>query len=220
MKYILCFGLFVVTASAYPQLSNDEIAGGLKEALTIGAKQAVKSASKHDGFNGNPAIRISFPPETGNMESTLRQAGMGAQVDQFTTSLNRAAEEATKAAVDILISAIQGITIDDGKSILKGGNTAATLYLAEKTHIQLYHQFKPIVQEALGNAQSEKYWTPLANTYNKVPFVEKVNPDLIDYTTNKSMEGLFKLIAKEEENIRTLGAARVTETLQKVFGGG
>jgi hypothetical protein len=48
--------------------------------------------------------------------------------------------------------------------------------------------------------------------------VQKVNPDLDDYATDKAIEGLFLMIAKEEKNIRADPAARTTELLKRVFG--
>jgi len=54
--------------------------------------------------------------------------------------------------------------------------------------------------------------------YNKIPLVDKVNPNLDDYATDKAIEGLFLMIAKEEKNIRQDPVARTTELLKKVFG--
>ena len=200
------------------QLSNEETVNGLKEALEVACKISVKKASQTDGFNGNELIRIPFPPEAEKMESTLRGIGMGAKVDEFIVSMNRAAEKASAEAADIFISAIRGMDMQDGKAILTGGNNAATKYMAANTALQLYEKFKPIVTSSLEAVEVNKFWEPLANSYNRIPMTEDVNPDLEDYATNKSIEGLFKLMAREEEKIRTLGSAQVTETLKKLFG--
>ena len=219
MKFVIISLTLLFSFSLKAQLTDKETVNGLKEALTLASKLSVKSASKNDGFNGNQLIRIPFPPEAEKMESTVRQMGMGSQVDEFIVSLNRAAEHASKEAAVIFIDAIKEMEIADGKTILTGGNTAATKYMLDHTAVKLYTKFKPIVSASLKTVEVNKYWQPLANTYNKVPFVEDVNPDLEDYATRKSIEGLFKLMAKEEKKIRTLGSAQVTKTLMKVFGG-
>jgi hypothetical protein len=42
--------------------------------------------------------------------------------------------------------------------------------------------------------------------------------DIDAYVTDKAMDGLFKMVAEEEKNIRTNPFARTSDLLQKVFG--
>jgi hypothetical protein len=44
-----------------------------------------------------------------------------------------------------------------------------------------------------------------------------VNPDLTDYVTNQALQGVFKVIAKEELQIRSNISERRTALLKKVF---
>ena len=199
-------------------LSNDEIIAGLKEALKVGSNNAASSASKADGYFKHPVIKIPFPPEAQQMESSLRSIGMGKQVDEFIMTLNRAAEEAAKQAAPIFINAITSMTITDGLSILKGSDTAATSYLKKTTSAQLHEKFKPTIKDAIQKVDVTKYWNPLASTYNKIPFVTKVNPDLEEYITQRALSGLFYLVSQEETKIRQDPAARVSDILKKVFG--
>lgn len=199
-------------------LSNDEVVKGLKEALTVGTKNSTTKASKADGFYRNPAIKIPMPPEARNMESTLKGVGMNKPVDDFVKSLNRAAEEAAKDAAPIFMNAITSMSIQDGFTILKGADNAATTYLKDKTTAELKVKFKPVVANALKKVQVTKYWNPLATRYNKIPMTKPVNPNLEDYVTTKAIEGLFKLMADEELKIRKDPAARVSDLLKKVFG--
>lgn len=198
-------------------LTKDEIINGLKEALSVGTKNAAGLASKIDGFYKNPAIFIPFPPEAVAMEKRLRSMGMGKQVDEFIETLNRAAEEASKKAAPIFLSAIKGMTVQDGMSILKGDDHAATNYLNKATYSDLDASFRPPVREAMDKVQIAKYWEPLASAYNKVPMVKKVNPDLEAYITEGAINGLFHLVGKEEEKIRNNPGARVSDLLKKVF---
>lgn len=198
-------------------LTNGDVVSGLREALTIGARNSTKMASRVDGFYGNPRIRIPFPPAARKVKAAAEAVGMQSQVTKFVKTLNRAAEEAAKEAAPIFLSAIKGMTIQDGFQILKGSNNAATAYLQRKTSNQLAAKFRPIVQRAINKTQVTKQWSPLASKYNQIPLVKKVNPDLNDYVTQKALQGLFKLIASEEAKIRKNPSARVTGLLQRVF---
>jgi len=198
-------------------LSNQEIVNGLKEALSIGSQNSSNLASKVDGFYKNAAIKIPFPPEAKVMEQRLRGIGMGHQVDNFILALNRAAEDAAKSAAPVFKSAVTGMTISDGMSILKGGDNAATNFLKNATSLELKSRFKPIISQSLQKVSITQYWTPLVNAYNRIPMVEKKNPDLNEYVTQKGLEGLFFLVSQEELKIRKDPAARVTDLLKKVF---
>ena len=199
-------------------LSNDDIVKGLKEALTIGSNNSAASASKTDGYFKHPVIKIPFPKDAEKVETTVRSVGMGAQVDKFVLTMNRAAEDAGKSAAPIFVDAVKNMTITDGLNILKGSNDAATIYLKNNTSTALKAKFKPIIKASIDKVEVTKYWTPLINAYNNVPFVDKINPDLNDYICNKALDGLFYLVAQEELKIRKDPAAQVTDILKKVFG--
>ena len=199
-------------------LSNDDVVRGLKEALSVGTTNSSTKASAFNGFYKNPLIKIPFPKEAKVMEDALRNVGMDKQVENFTRTLNRAAEDAAKNAAPIFLNAITSMNIQDGFSILKGGDHAASDYLKGKTTQDLIAQFKPSIQASLKKVNILKYWTPLVSKYNKIPMVQKLNPNLDDYVTQKAIEGLFKLVAEEELKIRKDPAARISDILKKVFG--
>jgi len=199
-------------------LSNDEIISGLKEALTVGSNNASSSASKVDGYFKNPIIKIPFPPQAQQMESSLRSIGMGKQVDEFVMTLNRAAEEAAKGAAPVFVDAVKKMTITDGLNILRGSDTAATGYLRKTTSNPLHDSFKPVIKTATQKVDVTKYWAPLVSAYDKIPFVTHVNPDLDEYITQRALTGLFYLVSQEETKIRKDPAARVTDILKRVFG--
>ncbi len=206
------------TMSGEQPLTTDQVGDGLKEALIKGISNGSDIASQLDGYFKNPEIRIPFPTEVKKVEDKLRQLGMGNKVDEFVMTLNRGAEDAAKEAKPIFISAIRQMTIEDAWGILKGDQNAATNYLKRTTSAQLKEKFSPVIQSSLDKVSATKYYGDVTNTYNKIPFVEKVNPDLNSYATDKAIEGLFTMIAKEEKNIRENPAARTTELLKKVFG--
>lgn len=206
------------TKPASNPLTNEEVINGLKEALTVGTNNSSSFASKVDGFYKNPALFIPFPPEAQKVKDWALKLGMNEQLDKFVMTLNRSAEEAAKDAAPVFVNAIKGMSIGDGFAILKGSDNAATQYLRDKTTAELRQKFTPVVQNAINKVELTKYWSPIINNYNKVPFVEKQNPDLTAYVTDRAMEGLFKLIADEELKIRKDPVARVTDILKRVFG--
>ena len=199
-------------------LSNDEVVQGLREALNVGTNNSTGSASKTDGYYKNPLIFIPFPPEAEKVKKTVINLGMQQQVTDFEMSMNRAAEEAAKTAASIFLDAIKGMSLEDGFSILKGVDNAATEYLKNKTSADLTVKFTPIIKDAIAKVEVTKYWNPIITAYNKVPFVQKQNPDLEQYITARALDGLFKLIAEEEKKIRKDPLAQVTDILKRVFG--
>jgi hypothetical protein len=199
-------------------VSTEEVAQGLKEALTNGVSKGSDLVSQVDGYFKNPEIKIPFPPEVKQVESRLRQVGLGSEVDRFILTLNRGAEDAAKEAKPIFVEAVRQMTIQDAWAILKGERDAATQYLKKSTSALLKVKFKPIIQNSLNKVNATKYYGDLVNSYNKIPLVQKVNPDLDEYATDKAIEGLFVMIAKEEKNIRENPVARTSELLKKVFG--
>jgi hypothetical protein len=203
-------------------MSEAEVASGLREALTIGAVNAVLATNKENGYFGNDAIKIPFPAEAaGAMNYMQNSALLRPLLNEFVLRLNRAAEQAAVNARPIFTNAIRDITIQDAWGILRGGQNAATNYLHDRTYSQLYSAFKPDVIRSLNSVGAQNAWAELTNAYNTIatlsPNLNKVNTDLADYATNKALDGLFLMVAEEEAKIRRDPAARVTELLKKVF---
>ena len=197
--------------------SGLDIAAGLKEALNKGVTEQVSKLTKTDGFYKNDAVKILMPDELVKVDRALRKMGMSSLADDGIKALNRAAEDAVKEATPIFVTAIKNITITDAKSILMGNDSAATAYLQTTTTKELYAKFSPVVQTSLGKVGADVIWDSIIKKYNTLPFVKKVNPDITDYVTNKSLEGIFKMITVEEKNIRTNLNSRTSVVLKKVF---
>ncbi|MEN8787678.1 MAG: DUF4197 domain-containing protein [Flavobacteriales bacterium] len=213
--------IILPTEQGESKLTNSEVISGLKEALNIAINNSSSLASKLDGFNGNNLIRLPFPQDAIRVKEFLDDKGLlQNQIAKFETTLNRAAEDASKTAGPIFIDAIKNMSIQDGFTILKGGEGAATKFLKEKTTAQLIAAFSPIAKASMDKVELTKQWSPLADLYNKSTILtgkEKVNSDLDEYVTNKAIDGLFTLMAQEENKIRKDPTARVTDILKKVF---
>ncbi len=199
-------------------LSQDEVGRGLKEALNSGVKKGVTQLNKKDGYFKDAAIKIPMPKEAKSVEDKLRKLGQGKKVDDAIESMNRAAEDAAEGAKDIFVAAIKGMTLTDAMSILKGEDNAATKYLSKATRAELSKKFNPVIKVSLDKVGATKHWKTVFGSYNKLPMVKKINPNLEEYVTNKALDGLFVQVAKEELNIRQNPAARGTDLLKKVFG--
>ena len=213
--------LTTTSGTTTPALTNSEVISGLKEALTVGITNSVNLTSVTDGFLGNNAIRLPFPEDAIKVKQKALEWGLDGQVEKFETTLNRAAEEASKEALPIFKEAILSMSVQDGFSILNGGNGAATKFLQDKTTSQLVAAFSPKVEAAISKVKLTEYWNPIITKYNSaMTFTggQKLNPDLNQYVTEKAIIGLFHMVEQEENKIRANPAARVSDLLQKVFG--
>lgn len=198
--------------------SQAEIAEALKESLEIGVSSSTDRLSLENGFFGNAAIQLLFPPEARKVEKALRVIGMDKACDDFILSLNRAAELAAKEAKPIFVSAIKEMSVQDASNILLSDQkNAATSYFKRVSSRALETKFNPIIKGSLDKTQATKYWTDLSSAYNQIPLSSKINTDLASYTTRKAIEGLFLEIAQEELKIREDSGLRSSPLLKKVF---
>ncbi|MBF6608651.1 MAG: DUF4197 domain-containing protein [Flavobacterium sp.] len=219
---ILAFGCAELqqVAQQYPQLgtiSNADIAAGLKEALNNGIKKEVTKLTATDGFYKNEAVKILLPAELQKVDQTLRSIGLSSLADEGLKVLNRAAEDAVKEATPIFVDAVTKMSFTDARNILMGNETSATTYLQNSTSAALYSKFNPVVKNSFSKVGADKVWANIITRYNQVPMVKDVNPDLSDYVTNKAMEGVFKMVAVEEVQIRNDINARTSDLLRRVF---
>lgn len=199
-------------------LSNDYIAGGLREALDKGISNQVTKLTATDGFFKNQLVKIMLPTELQKVDNTLRKVGLSSLADEGLKILNRAAEDAVGEATPIFVNAVKGITFADAKNILLGNDGAATTYLNTKTNAALYSKFSPVISNSLKKVGADRIWSNIITKYNAIPLVSKtVNPDLTDYVTQQSLKGVYTMIGVEEKKIRTSVASRTSDVLRKVF---
>lgn len=202
-------------------LTNVEVVAGLKEALTVGARNSVAQAGAENGFQNNDSIRLPFPPEVIEVKNKAVEWGFESQVEKFETKLNGVAEKASVKALPIFEKAISEMTIADGFEILNGGDGAATAYLRKNTEAKLIEALYPVVDSTISAMEVTRFWGPMIKKYNTMTSLKggtKLDPDLTMYVTKLVVSGLFKLVEKEENKIRHSPAARTTVLLSRVFG--
>ena len=199
-------------------LTEAEVTQALKDALSRGIVRGAAIAGRTDGYFANPSLKIEFPEDAEKLKKTLRKLGLGTQVDRSVLQLNRAAENSAARAKPVFIKAITAMSIDDAFDILNGDPDAATQYLIDNTRYELFDKFRPIVVEALDETSATRYYGDIVKHYNALPLTFDVDPDLVDYATEKAIDGLFLLMAQEEAHIRNLSSARSTRLMKRVFG--
>ena len=199
------------------ELTTAEAGAGLKEALTLGIGKGSDLLSQTDGYYKS-VYKILLPEEARKVTDKLQAIPGFTDVEEvILEKINRGAEDAAKRAKPIFVAAIKQMTFQDAMGILMGEQNAATQYLNRTTFDQLYAEFNPVIIESLDKFNARQYWGDAVGTYNQIPFVQKVNPDLGDYVTQQALTGLFSMVEKEELNIRQNVSARTTDLLRKVF---
>lgn len=200
-------------------ITENEAGQGIKEALLQGVTTAVLNLNKTDGFFGSEFYKMLLPEDAKKVEKTLRNLGMGAQVDKAILSINRGAEDAVGYAKPIFVDAIKEMTLTDVLNIIKGDKDEATKYFKDKTKQKLITAFTPSVKTSLDKVDATKYYSDIVTTYNKLPTTfKKVDTNLTAFVVGKAVDALFDQVAKEEANIRANPLARTSEILKKVFG--
>ncbi|OBY92276.1 hypothetical protein A6723_028580 [Pseudomonas sp. AU11447] len=205
-------------ALSLSDLSQSDAAGGLKDALTQGAQVAVKQLSQPGGFSNDPAVRIELPGKLGKAAKTMKQFGMGAQVDQLEASMNKAAEAAMPQAQALLVDAVKKMSVTDAKGILQGGEHSATDYLNRSSREQLRAKFLPIIKQATDQVGVAKQYNAFASQAAAFGVVDAKSANIENYVTEEALDGLFKLIAEQEKTIRQNPTAAATGLAKKVFG--
>lgn len=193
------------------------VADGLKEALNFGVDNSVKKLSAQNGFYKS-IYKIILPEDAKKVINALKIVPGFEKVEEtIIQKINQSAEDAASKAGPIFIGAIKSITFDDATNILMGAQNAATQFLHNRTFNALYGEFNPVINNSLNKFGALDYWADAVNAYNKLPLVKKLNPDISDHVTTKALDGLFKLIEKKEQGIRTDISQRTTDLLKNVF---
>lgn len=212
--------IFVTNANALSvnDLSSREASNGLKEALIQGAGKAVSKLGAVDGFLGNKEVKIPLPDTMKKAEKAMRMFGMGKQADELVVKMNRAAEAAVPEAKTLLVDSVKKMSVADAKSILTGGDDAATQYFKKTTSAAMTEKFLPIVKKATENVQLAQQYNKFAELGNKFGIVKKDQVNLEQYVTQKTLDGVYLMMAKEEAAIRKDPVGQASSLLKKVFG--
>ncbi len=221
-KILVILGWLAVSVSSFAAgletLSNGDAVSGLKDALTQGASAAIGKLGVENGFLGNAQVKIPLPDALKRIEGGLRLMGMQRQADELVTAMNRAAEQAVPEAKSLLTSAVRNMSVQDAKGILSGGETAATDYFKRATSAQLTKTFLPIVTKATSKVGLAEKYNGLAGQAAQYGLINAEQAKIENYVTQKTLDGLFLMIAEQEKAIRKDPIGTATGMAQKVFG--
>lgn len=222
MRRLLLLSLLIAagiaSAADLSAVTKTDATTALRGALTQGAVKAVNQLGQTDGFLLNPEVKIPLPPQLQKAEKLMRRFGLGSKADELITTMNRAAEAAVPEAQTLLVGAVKSMTVADAKSILAGGSDSATQYFRTKTQATLATKFKPIVAQATSKAGVAQSYNSLAGKVAQYGLLDAQSANLDDYVTAQALEGLYKMIAKEELAIRSDPLGQSSKLLQRVFG--
>jgi hypothetical protein len=201
-------------------ISAAQASEGVKEALMVGIQKAVDLAGVEDGFYKNSAIKITLPEKLQKADKIVRQLGGEELSEMLVEKMNRAAEKAAPQAQEIFIAAIKDMQFEDANKILSGGDNAATTYLKENTSEALTNSFYPVVKEKMEEIGAIKTYHDYVGNLSSNPLLKlaDMEMDINKYVTEKSIDGLFVMVAEQEKKIRENPAARVNDILKNVFG--
>jgi hypothetical protein len=199
-------------------LSNQDAVSGLKAALEKGSGVAVDVLGKTDGFFGNGAVKIPLPDSLKKYEKLMHSVGMGKYADELVLTMNRAAEAAVPEAKKLFVDAVKKMSVQDAKGILTGGQTAGTDYFKRSTTEQLKAKFLPIVKKSTARVKLAEKYNQYAQKGVQFGLVKKEQANLDDYVTQKTLDGLFYMVAEEEKKIRQDPVKAGSDIIRKVFG--
>ncbi len=205
-------------ALSLADLTQQDASGGLKDALSQGARIAVQQLGKPGGFSNDPDVRIGLPGNLGKVAKTMKMMGMGTQVEQLELTMNKAAEAAVPEAQALLLDAVKKMTISDAKGILAGPQDAATQYLSRTSREQLRARFLPIVKQATDKVGLAQQYNAFAGSAANFGVLDAKSANLEGYVTEQALDGLFEVIAEQEAGIRQNPAGAATSLAKKVFG--
>jgi uncharacterized protein DUF4197 len=200
-------------------LDSRTAASGLKEALGVGTSRSVDLLGRPDGYLKNVDVRIPMPERLHVVDTSLRTIGKGSLVDEFVSSMNRAAETAAPLARDVFLDTIKQMSFADAVKIVRGKDHEATDYLRANAGPRLDTLFRPIVAGQLDKVGTTRSFDTMMARMSSLPFAGHVAFDLNAYVTAKALDGMFLMIGREEEKIRRDPVARTTDLLKTVFGG-
>ncbi len=206
------------SAAGLADITNKDAVSGLRQALTDGATAAVGKLGVENGFFGNAKVKIPLPETLQKVEGIMRAMGMKRQAEELELAMNRAAEAAVAEAKPLLVDAVKKMSVQDAKGILTGGETSVTDYFRRTTSDALGKKFLPVVKKATARVGLAEKYNAIAGKGAQLGLVDSSQATIEQYVTQKSLDGLYTIIADEEKAIRQDPVGAASSIVQKVFG--
>lgn len=161
---------------------------------------ALDKLAQPGAFFADKAVRILLPGPLKKASSLLKFSSKAGLTKDLTKSMNDAASLAAKEAKPIFREAINGLSLTDGVGIAtkKGGGTN---YLRESSGDSLREKIRPLVVKAMGDVGAFNQLDKLSSV-NSIAKLGLSSDNLTDHVTEKTMDGIFKYMAAEENKVR------------------
>jgi hypothetical protein len=200
-------------ATRIGDLANFEPA--IRRLLTLSSQRAFTRLLADQGFFRDDIARIQPPPQLGGKAVTAALAvalGTRAAQDWLLRVVNQAAEKGAERAAPVVYASIRDMTIADAVSIVRGGPTAATDFLARSMGERIFDAIFPGVGEALRLAENGVIQRVLqiATGINFAGLQADV--------TRKTSAALYRAVGREEAAIRADPNSAGDPLLAGVFG--
>ncbi len=199
------------------ELTENEIAAGLREALRVGTDNVVTQLGQEGGYYNDPRAHIPLPESLNKARDTLARVGLSDTLDDLELRMNRAAEAAAPKARDLFIDAISDMSLDDVKAIYNGPEDAATRYFQSRMSQPLTEEFTPVVNDSLSQVGAISTYDNFISRYQQIPLMPDIKADLSEHVVDHAITAIFDYLAVEEAAIREDPAKRTTALLRKVF---
>ncbi len=199
-------------------LNESTAASGVRAALERGARAAVASLGRTDGFLGNPQVRIALPSHLDQAARLLKATGQRKRVEALELAMNRAAEQAVPEAQDVLVGAVKQLSVEDALTMVRGGDNAVTDFFSAKTREPLSERFLPIVTRATERVDLAERYNQVAGKAAGLGLMQGDETNIQRYVTARALDGLYTLIGEEEKRIRADPVGTGSALLKQVFG--
>ncbi len=206
------------SAGALDAITGKEAVQALRESLEAGARTALSKLGKENGYFANPKVKIGLPKNFAKADRILRGLGQGKKVDDLVLAMNRAAEAAAPQAQELVVDAVKKMTVEDAKTILTGGDDAATAYFRKATETQLAEKLLPVVKSVTDKSDLARSYNALSGKLMKLGGIKSELSTVENYVNEKALDGIYALIADEERALRANPAQYTGSLLGKVFG--
>lgn len=219
LQTLVCLPWAGLVGAADPlgAISGPEAAQALRDSLERGARNAIARLGRENGYFADPKFKIGLPKNFAKADGILRRLGHGKKVDDLVLAMNRAAETAAPKARDVVLEAIEKMSVNDAKAILTGGDHAATDYFRQATESQLTETLMPIIKSATEKSDLVRAYDALAGTLAK--FGIKSEQSTVErYVSKKTLDGIYRVIGEEERGLRANPTQYAGSLLGKVFG--
>lgn len=221
-QFLLAFACLVCApvarAAGWSAITAEEAGQALRDSLGQGARGAIATLGRENGFFGDARLKIGLHKNLAKAERYLRAVGLGKRLDDLVLAMNRAAEAAVPQLGDTVLETLRGLRVNDAKAILAAGDGAATAWFREHTETRFGEKLAPIIHDVAARTDLARAYDALSGKLAKLAGLKSELATVEAYVVDKTLDGLYTLVAEEERALRARPLDHATGLVGKVFG--